>query len=213
MNLPEEQLLVYVRRVKNGDQDAFRKIEKAFEKEINKIAINFYLQGSREGNLNEDIVSVAKQALWNACKDYKEEHETPKGKKKVKFRTFAQLCFRRNVITLIINAKNNKHSVLNRAYSLDQPSPYAKGQEAERPYAEVLPDTRPSILDEIIRREEFESSFSALKSVLTPLENQVLDLYAEDERYDDISKAINRNYKAVDNSIGRIKKKATKINA
>ena len=202
LNLSEEEVLVYVRRVKKGDGDAFRKVEHAFKQEIDRMAREFYLQGAKEGIFDEDIKAIILGALWKACMDFKEEYKST-------FKSFANLCFKRNAITAIINAKSRKHDILTRAHSLDRASHI--DDEGEQYLAEILPDTRPSILDEIIRQEEFDTKFEALRSICTPLENDVLTLYSESESYNKIAKDIQRNAKAVDNSITRIKKKALLI--
>ncbi|MGZ4210642.1 MAG: sigma factor-like helix-turn-helix DNA-binding protein, partial [Actinomycetota bacterium] len=62
-------------------------------------------------------------------------------------------------------------------------------------------------VEAVISREEMESMEASFREILSDLEAQVLQLYLEGKSYQDISEALKRRVKSIDNALQRIKRK------
>ena len=62
--------------------------------------------------------------------------------------------------------------------------------------------------DSFFIKENRERARQRLLDALSPLEKKVLDLFMEGQSYSQIARQLNKNEKAVDNAIQRIRKKA-----
>lgn len=150
------------------------------------------------GGDREDVVQEGMIGLYKAIRDYKSD-------KLSSFKGFAELCITRQIITAIKTATRQKHIPLNSSVSLDRPM-YV--EETERTLLDMLagpPLEDPE--DLMIHKEDFDHMEIEMKKVLSRLERQVLTLYLEGQTYQEISTALNRQVKSVDNALQRIKKK------
>jgi RNA polymerase sporulation-specific sigma factor len=121
------------------------------------------------------------------------------------FRSCAELCVTRQIITAIKTAARNKHTPLNTYVSF---SNTRAGSEQETTLADVLPDdpvTDP--INQAISTEELQSLVDCLGKVLSPLESQVLAMYLEGRSYEEVAERLECNPKSVDNALQRVKRK------
>ncbi|MDR7871422.1 MAG: RNA polymerase sporulation sigma factor SigH [Tissierellaceae bacterium] len=149
----------------------------------------------------DDIVQEGMIGLFKAIRDYDRT-------KLASFRSFAEICITRQIITAIKAATRQKHIPLNSYISLNRP---VFEQESERTLLDIIEGTKdPDPLDIFISREEIDSLESEIGGVLSELEWKVLREYVEGKSYQEISKEINRDYKCIDNALQRVKKKLEK---
>ena len=124
------------------------------------------------------------------------------------FRTFANLCIERQLITAIKTSNRQKHIPLNTSFSLNT-SAYDNDDDTE--VLEVLEtNVVEDPLDTITKREYFEFIENKIDENLSSFEKQVLNRYIKGESYVQIAERLNAPVKSVDNAIQRIRKKATK---
>jgi RNA polymerase sporulation-specific sigma factor len=138
--------------------------------------------------------------LYKAVRDYREDREAS-------FRSFAELCITRQIITAIKTATRQKHQPLNGYVSLSQP-PSDSGDESDCSLADILPG--PSVHDpvsQVISTEEIESLKRCLTEALSELEGKVLRHYLRGSSYESIAGALGCDCKTVDNALQRIKRK------
>jgi RNA polymerase sporulation-specific sigma factor len=150
------------------------------------------------GGDSEDLIQEGLIGLFKAVRDYRPEREAS-------FRSFAELCVTRQIITAIKTAARNKHSPLNTYVSF---SNTRAGSEQETTLADVLPDdpvTDP--INQAISTEELTSLVECLGRVLSPLESQVLAMYLEGRSYEEVAERLDCNPKSVDNALQRVKRK------
>ena len=150
------------------------------------------------GGDREDVVQEGMIGLYKAIRDYKSD-------KLSAFKGFAELCITRQIITAIKTATRQKHIPLNSSVSLDRP---VYVEETERTLLDMLagpPLEDPE--DLMIHKEDFDHMEIEMQKVLSRLERQVLALYLDGQTYQEISAALNRQVKSVDNALQRIKKK------
>ena len=138
--------------------------------------------------------------LYKAIRDYRVDKDTT-------FRSFAELCITRQIITAIKTATRHKHRRSTGALSFSHtPAGYDDGSDF------TLGDALPgSPIDDPARRvvatEELAALVGCLGSSLSPLEGRVLTLYLEGRSYEEIGELVDCDPKAVDNALQRVKRK------
>lgn len=164
------------------------------------------------GNSADDIYQEALLALaTKAIPDYDRE--------KGSFIGFSKLCIRRHIITLLKASNNNKHKTLNTSASIDQNTNTEKDEDAPSSLGGWLSNGKKDLVEDILKKENTCRLKHLLKTRLTDLENQILDLYLKNCSYVDMVKVMNKHRrgknrvdpKCVDNALCRIKNKASEV--
>jgi RNA polymerase sporulation-specific sigma factor len=152
------------------------------------------------GGDSEDLIQEGMLGLYKAVRDYRDD-------RLASFRSFAELCITRQIITAIKTATRQKHVPLNGYLSFSQ-SPGDASDDSDCSLADVLPG--PSAHDpvnQVISSEEVESLTGCLTSSLSVLEGRVLRLYLQGLSYERIADQLGCDCKTVDNALQRIKRK------
>ena len=187
----------YLLRIKNGDEKALDRIMDKYKNFVYAKAKMFFLVGAEQ----EDIVQEGMIGLFKAIKGYDVD-------KDVTFRSFADLCIRRQIITAIKASTRQKHIPLNSYLSLNKS---AFDEETDREVIEQLDiDTVPDPLETITKNETCKSIELKMSEILSDFEQQVFNEYLNGETYVEIAYKLNTHAKAVDNAIQRIKRKVEK---
>lgn len=146
----------------------------------------------------EDIIQEGMIGLYKATRDFRND-------KLASFRSFADLCITRQIITAIKTATRQKHMPLNSYISLNKPI-YA--EESDRTLQDVL--TGISVTDPeelIISREEICDMELKMNEILSDLEWKVLLAYLDGKSYQQMSEELQRHVKSIDNALQRVKRK------
>ena len=115
--------------------------------------------------------------LYKAVRDFRHDKETS-------FRSFAELCVTRQIITAIKTATRFKHSPLNTYISFSH-TPAGQENDGECTLGDALPGPNtndPSIC--VISTEELQSLVGCLGTTLSSLEADALRLYLDGKSYD-----------------------------
>ena len=120
----------------------------------------------------------------------------------VSFRSFAEHCIRMRLFSAVKSASRLKHLPLNDRIPLEQLSDDPSSQLSAA--AEVF---RRSPEDLVLERESKEELKALFARCLSPLEKKVLDRYLEGLSYRDIARALEKDEKAIDNAVQRIRRK------
>ena len=188
----DEALLALLRQ---GDEEAEWELYDRYKLLVRARARTFFLVGAD----NEDLVQEGMLGLYKAVCEYD-------GSKNASFRSFAELCITRQILTAIKGATRKKHQPLNTYVSLDKPV-YEPGS-TDRTLMDVLSGMGVSDPEEmLIGRENMEAVARDIREKLSPLEKQVLGLYLEGLSYQQIGQLLNKPPKSIDNAIQRVKKK------
>lgn len=146
----------------------------------------------------DDIVQEGMIGLFKAICAYDKT-------KLASFRSFAEMCITRQMITAIKTATRQKHIPLNSYISLNKP---IFEQESDKTLLDFVVETKePDPLDIFISREEIDYMELQIGELLSELEWKVLRRYVDGKSYQEISKEINRDVKSIDNALQRVKKK------
>ncbi|MHB0979143.1 MAG: RNA polymerase sporulation sigma factor SigH [Thermoleophilia bacterium] len=189
----DEQL---VRLAKAGNGDATKRLLTKYHYFVRMKSYSYFIAGGD----GDDLIQEGYIGLYKAIRDYRED-------KARSFRSFAELCVTRQIITAIKTASRQKHSPLNSYLSFSY-SPAGSSGYDDRTLADIIPSGRTSDpVMQVISREELESLTDCLQRLLSPLESSVLRHYLEGRSYELIAEYIEHDTKTVDNALQRIKRK------
>jgi RNA polymerase sporulation-specific sigma factor len=152
------------------------------------------------GGDSEDLIQEGLIGLYKAVRDFRSDKETS-------FRSFAELCITRQIITAIKTATRFKHAPLNTYVSFSQ-TPAGQESEGDCTLGDALPGPmvdEPSIC--VISTEELQSLVFCLGTGLSSLESDALRLYLEGSSYEEMAESLEVDTKTIDNALQRVKRK------
>ena len=164
-------------------------------------ANKFFMIGSEK----DDILQEGYIGLYKAVKSFD-------GEKQSSFKSFANMCIERQLITAVKNSNRQKHIPLNSSLSLNMTA-YDEEGESNTTIMEILDTNKESEdpLEIIAQKEYFNSVEENMDKNLSDFEKKVLKLYKNGESYANIAKKLDTKVKSVDTAIQRIRKKALKL--
>ncbi len=190
MELGDEAL---VDRVHNGDDRAQAVLLDRYRRFARAKARSYFLVGGDR----EDIIQEGMIGLYKAIRDYDGSHGAS-------FRSFAELCITRQVLTAIKTATRQKHTPLNSYVSFDRP----KGDDPSQTVGDTLAvEDGADPLQQLVAQDEVGRLRQIFSEILSELESDVLRLYVEGRSYQEIAELLHRQVKSIDNAIQRIKRK------
>jgi RNA polymerase sporulation-specific sigma factor len=179
----------------DGEQDAVDVLLVRYRGFARSKARSYFLVGADK----EDIVQEGMIGLYKAIRDYVPDREAS-------FRSFAELCVTRQIITAVKTATRQKHGPLNTYVSLSKP--IGGEDDPDRTLQDVLENVRaPDPAELVIGTEELRSMKLAFGEILSDFETEVLHMYVEGKSYQEIAAHLDRHVKSIDNAIQRIKRK------
>ncbi|MBR0491238.1 MAG: RNA polymerase sporulation sigma factor SigH [Clostridia bacterium] len=194
-NMPDEEV---VKLIKQGDDDAFSYLCEKYKDIINVKVSKYYIIGAER----DDTVQEGMIGLFKAIKSYDETKQNS-------FKTFANICVERQLITAIKSSNRQKHQPLNSYLSLNN-SAYDNDDNDEELINTFDSKTIEDPLDTVMKKEYIAHIENTIDRTLSGFEKQVLNRYIKGESYVDIANKLDAPVKSVDNAIQRIRKKAIK---
>ena len=191
--LEDLQLVI---RARNGDEKAMDTLIRRYTGFVRLKSSSYFLAGGD----SEDLIQEGLIGLYKAVRDFRSDKETS-------FRSFAELCITRQIITAIKTATRFKHSPLNTYVSFSQ-TPAGQESEGDCTLGDALPGPgvdEPSIM--VISTEELQSLVFCLGTGLSQLESDALRLYLEGSSYEEMAECLTVDTKTIDNALQRVKRK------
>src|SRR5881296_2309373 len=188
--------LQLVLKARNGDSVAMDALIRRYTGFVRLKASSYFLAGGD----NDDLLQEGLVGLYKAVRDFRTDKETS-------FRSFAELCVTRQIITAIKTATRFKHAPLNTYISFSH-TPAGQDSDSECTLGDALPG--PSVDDPsvcVISTEELQSLVFTLGSGLSQLEADALRLYLEGESYEEMAEDLGCDTKTIDNALQRVKRK------
>ena len=183
--------------IKSGDKSALEFLISKYKELVNMKVSKFFMIGAEK----EDIVQEGLIGLFKAVKSYNPEKQNS-------FKTFANLCIERQLITAIKSSNRQKHMPLNSYLSLNVA---AYEEDEDSSLLEVFDAHQmEDPLDTITKKEYYQIVENAIDKSLSDFEKQVLNRYMQGESYVQIAEKLDTPVKSIDNAIQRIRKKAIK---
>lgn len=194
-NMPDEKV---IQEIQSGDNTALNYLMNKYNDLVNMKASKFFMAGAER----EDIIQEGLIGLYKATKSFNSEKQNS-------FKTFANLCIERQLITALKTSNRQKNIPLNSAFSLNSAA-YEENDDV--PVIEILETkTTEDPLEMLTKKEYYYSIENKINESLSDFEKQVLHQYKQGKSYAAIAEKLGTKVKSVDTAIQRIRKKANKI--
>ena len=175
----------------SGNPAAEEILMERYTRLVRTCARPFFLAGGD----SEDLTQEGMVGLLKAVREYDAE-------KAASFRTFAELCIRSRLYSILRASAREKHIPLNQSVSLDTPcfdsNSYTSGTNN---LAQRDPE------DDLIDREHTAALLSGVRKQLSDLEAKILGYYLDGLSCREIAETVGRSPKSVDNAVQRIRRK------
>jgi RNA polymerase sporulation-specific sigma factor len=182
-------------KARNGDSVALDALIRRYTGFVRLKASSYFIAGGE----SDDLIQEGLIGLYKAVRDFRSDKETS-------FRSFAELCITRQIITAIKAATRFKHQPLNGYVSFSQTP--AGQEDGDCTLGDALPG--PGVDDPavcVISTEELQSLVFTLGTGLSPLEADALRLYMEGNSYEEMAELLGCDTKTIDNALQRVKRK------
>ena len=174
-----------------GNRAAEEAIVTRYNRLVRSCARPFFLAGGD----SEDLTQEGMVGLIKAVREYD-------GSKDASFRTFAEVCIRNRLYSVLRASARDKHKALNQSVSLDTPdfdsNSYTSGPSN---MAQRNPE------DDMIDREYTAALLAGVRKQLSEFEAKILGYYLDGLSCRDIAETVGKSPKSVDNAVQRIRRK------
>ena len=193
--LTDEEL---IGRIQNNDKNALDFLLGKYKELVYMKSSKYFIIGAER----DDIFQEGMIGLYKAIQSFKEDKQNS-------FKTFANMCIERQLITAIKTSNRQKHMPLNSYLSLNTSS--YEEDDNEKTLLDVLNNKMAEDpLDTLTKKEYYSNVENAIDKSLSDFEKQVLKKFIKGDSYVKIAKDLEAPVKSVDNAIQRIRKKALK---
>ena len=178
----------------NGDKSAVDFILNKYKDFVEIRSLPYFMAGGER----DDLVQEGLIGLYKAIKSYSDE-------RKANFKTFAEICVVRQMISAVKSSTRKKNSPLNHYISIHVPE-----DEMDTISGKLIDIKNSDPESMLIEKEAADGMQDKINSILSDFEAEVLGYYLSGISYKEIAKSLNKSAKAVDNALCRIKKKIEK---
>ena len=196
--ITDEELINIHKKENTVESAALQKIIERYTPIINNKANKYFAIGFDKN----DIIQEGMIGLLSAIKNYDNDGNTA-------FKTFANLCIDRKLITLLKSANRQKQLPLNNAISLNKKI-NGDIEENDNELMEVI-DNGYNPVDDFINKEYYKGITCNLYNKLSKHEKEVFDEYLTGKSYAEIAQKLNCQEKSVDTALTRIRRKGADL--
>ena len=184
----DEELALLAR---GGDRGAEEVLVARYHRLVRTCARPYFLAGG-------DSEDLSQEGMFGLLKAVREYHAD----KEASFRTFAEICIRSRLYSVLRDNSRDKHKPLNQSVSLDTPdfdsNSYTSGTNN-------LAQRNPE--DSLIDKEHTAALLSGVRKQLSEFEAKILGYYLDGLSCREIAETVGRSPKSVDNAVQRIRRK------
>ena len=196
-NIKDEDLIEII---KSGDKNAFEYLINKYKELVNIKVSKYFIIGAER----DDIVQEGLIGLFKAIKSYKSDMKNS-------FKSFANMCIERQLITAIKSSNRQKHMPLNSYLSLNISAYDEEDGKSDTSLIDIFNTTLiEDPLDTITKKEYYKNIEDTIDKSLSDFEKKVLNKYINGKSYLEIAEDLDTPVKSIDNAIQRIRKKAIK---
>ena len=181
-------------RVAAGEREAEEALIKRYTRLVRQITRPYFLAGGD----SDDLIQEGMLGLMKAVREFDRSKEAS-------FRTFAEVCIRNRVYSVLRAAAREKHSPLNHSISIETPFFESNSYTAINGH-----DAQENPEDLMIRRENRSHDLLRINQQLSALEGRVLSLFLDGLTYAEIAQVLHKPPKSVENAVQRIRRKAAR---
>ena len=183
--LTDEELVSFAQ---NGNEQTMEILIKRCKNIVLGLSRSYFLSGGD----TEDIIQEGMIGVFRAIMSFNG---------KSSFRSYAYLCVKTSIISLIKKSTRQKNKPLNNYISLSSTS------EIDMNKNDISIDENFEPERDYINKEAEIELRERIEKLLSPLENSILYKYLHGLSYEEIANEIGKDVKAIDNAIQRIRKK------
>lgn len=195
-NLSDEEI---IKQINNNDEEALAYILEKYKDLVNTKVSKYFIIGAEK----DDTIQEGMIGLFKAIKSFNPEKQSS-------FKSFANICIERQLITAIKTSNRQKHMPLNSYLSLNI-SAYDNNEDDSVELMDTFnSNTIEDPLETIMKQEQYTEVENAVNKSLSKFEKQVLNGFLNGESYVKIAEKLDTPVKSIDNAIQRIRKKAIK---
>lgn len=200
----EEKIVTLVASVRQNDcGNAFGKLREYLSSYISLFEHKYRIPGC-------DADEIAQECLFALRFKAIEDFDPVRGK----FRSFAILCMKRHLFSIIKASSQQKRRVLNESLSLDAD----RSEGGELSLSNLITKDTMSMVEKLEKAEVTTITKQRLLSKLSRLEQEVFKMYIQQYPYDEIAEALEKIFpskkfskKSVDNALVRCRFKAQEM--
>ena len=180
--------------VAGGSREAEEALVTRYNRLVRTCARPFFLVGGD----SEDLTQEGMVGLLKAVREYD-------ASKEASFRTFAEICIRNRLYSVLRAAARDKHMALNQSVPLDTPFIDANS------YTSGTSDlTQRDPEEYLIDREHTAALLSGVRKQLSEFEAKILGYYLDGLSCREIAETVGKPPKSVDNAVQRIRRKVAR---
>lgn len=192
------ELLSYI---SENNEDATEILYEKYMPLVKKTAGKILPHVKNTGLEANDLIQEGMIGLSNAIHEYNEEKNTV-------FYTFAKTCIERKMITAATASRRMKHKPLNESIPLETTK--VTGDSLIF-LEEIVGDNKENPERMLLDSENFNEIIEIARKELTDFEIQVFELRISNFGYKEIAEILEKDIKAIDNALQRIKTKLKKV--
>ncbi len=182
------------RLVAQGNREAEEILVTRYNRLVRICARPFFLVGGD----SEDLIQEGMLGLLKAIRNYDASRDAS-------FRTFAEICIRSRLYSILRSQNRNKHAALNHSIVVEAPffdsNSYTVG---------TLDLSRSNPEDLMILQENFGEMWKRVQNQLSEFEAKILGFYLDGLSYQEIAVMVSKSPKSVDNAVQRIRRKVAR---
>ncbi|MBR1983909.1 MAG: sigma-70 family RNA polymerase sigma factor [Clostridia bacterium] len=175
-----------------GDTESIENLIERYRQTVLAISRSYYLYGGDIEDLSQEGMIGVFRAIMTFDKD------------KSSFKSYAILCIKSSILTLIKKHNRDKNKPLNHYIPLTGYQDF----DADKTIAVTDNTVDPEI--KYIDKESELELYNHITNVLSKYENRILKYYLQGYSYEEMAKITNKDTKSIDNALQRIRKKITK---
>lgn len=181
-----------IKEAQQGNEEALNLILEEYKKLVLSNVKNYFIIGAEQ----EDLIQEGMIGLLKAVRNYDKD-------KKASFKTFATVCIRTQLITVIRTSTAQKNLILNEAVG----NGIENESGVERQHkVELNMKYNPEII--FFCKEKIKEFSRFVKENFSPFEIVVFNFMIKGFSYKEIAEKLEKKPKTIDNAFQRIKKKS-----
>ncbi|MGN0748322.1 MAG: sigma-70 family RNA polymerase sigma factor [Christensenellales bacterium] len=187
-----------IKRAKEKDEEAFERLFSKYKPLASKISRRYFLIGQDEDDLEQEAMI----GLFRAFQSFDVSKNSD-------FSSFASMCITRQIHTAIKSANREKNKALNERVELDNQGgiQVSVKDDEDDVMLFVIPSQNPLPDDQLISKQNVVQMTNEIIKNLSEYEKKVLALYLKGLKYKEMSVALKKDVKSIENTLTRIKNK------
>ena len=179
-----------------GDREAEEQLARRYRRLVRCCARPLFLAGGD----SEDLIQEGMMGLLSAIRDFDPHKNTS-------FRTYAEVCIKRRLLSAVKSASSLKHIPLNDGVSLDDvlSEDGSASLVSESELHRRVPE------EQVLARESKSEIVSTFSRCLSKFETKILSLYLDGLSYREMAEDTGKSEKSIDNAVQRIRKKLARL--